>query len=178
MSLIKTGQGVTDIRGGFSGVYFTRDKSGLHCTAKPRRVRQLSAGQKAQRDAFSAARALSKDNRVVSYLMYRHMNSLPIKPHWQASGTPVPNCKGTYVFGGTYHEKDYYRLGDKWFVWWDTEDLEWTISPGLGILIPGSWGKVGDPVAGTYTADPGYSGTVIFSYVTYPVPIDYQIPKL
>lgn len=78
MTLIKTGGGVTDIRGGFGGVYFHRDKSGLHSCAKPRTVYRRSAAQKIQRDAFSAARRYSKDNRIVSYLMYLHMNGLPI----------------------------------------------------------------------------------------------------
>lgn len=71
MALIRTGGGVTDIRGGFGGVYFTRDKSGLHQTAKPRRVKQRSGAQNRQRNAFSVARAFSKVNRVVSYNIYR-----------------------------------------------------------------------------------------------------------
>ncbi|GAI57428.1 unnamed protein product [marine sediment metagenome] len=77
MALIRAGGGVTDIRGGFGGVYFTRDKSGLHCTAKPRRVRQRTANQNKQRAAFSKARTYSTDNRVVSYNIYRALNGLP-----------------------------------------------------------------------------------------------------
>jgi len=84
MTLIKTGLGITDIRGQLGGVYFHRDKSGLHSCAMPRTVRRRSAAQDLQRKAFSTARALSKDNRVVSYLMYRFMNGLPISydPAW------------------------------------------------------------------------------------------------
>ena len=79
MALIKTGGGVTDIRGGFGGVYFTRDKSGLHCSAKPRRVRQRTPDQNKQRNAFSTARAYSKINRIVSYNIYRALNRLAPK---------------------------------------------------------------------------------------------------
>jgi len=76
MALIKTGGGVTDIRGGFGGVYFTRDKSGLHSSAKPRRVHQQTADQQTQRNAFIKARAFSKDPRTVSYNIYRALNGL------------------------------------------------------------------------------------------------------
>lgn len=79
MAIVKTGQGVTDIRGGVGGVYFTRDKSGLHQSAKPRRVRQQTAEQKKQRDAFRKARAFSTDARVVSYNIYRALNGLEME---------------------------------------------------------------------------------------------------
>lgn len=71
MALCKTGTGVTDIRGGIGGVYFTRDKSGLHCSAKPRRVKQRTISQDAQRRLFVQARNFSTDPRVVSYNIYR-----------------------------------------------------------------------------------------------------------
>ena len=77
MAIIKTGGGITDIRGGTGGVYFTRDKSGLHCSAKPRRVKQRTVNQDKQRKAFIVARAFSKDERVVSYNIYRALNGLP-----------------------------------------------------------------------------------------------------
>ena len=38
MSLIKPGNGITDIRGTFGGTVFKRDSSGLHATSAPRRV--------------------------------------------------------------------------------------------------------------------------------------------
>lgn len=79
MTLVKTGGGVTDIRGGFGGVYFTRDKSGLHSSAKPRTVRRLSSAQLKQRNAFRQARAFSTDPRVVSYNIYRALNGLPME---------------------------------------------------------------------------------------------------
>ncbi|MBA7611864.1 hypothetical protein ES703_19095 [subsurface metagenome] len=79
MALIRTGQGITDIRGGFGGVYFHRDKSGLHIAAKPRRVKQRTSAQNKQRNAFSVARAYSKVNRFVSYNIYRALNSLSPK---------------------------------------------------------------------------------------------------
>ena len=78
MTLVKAGDGITDMRGSFGGVYFHRDKSGLHSSSMPRKVHRRSAAQKLQRDAFVAARSLSTDNRIVSYLMYRYLNGLPL----------------------------------------------------------------------------------------------------
>lgn len=78
MSLIKTGPGITDIRGGFGGVYFTRDKSGLHCSKQPRNIHRRTTDQDLQRKAFAKARAYSKDPRIVSYNIYRALNKLPM----------------------------------------------------------------------------------------------------
>jgi len=77
MALIKTGSGITDIRGGFCGIYFHRDKFGLHIASKPRNIRQRTAAQQKQRGAFITARSFSKVNRVVSYNIYRALNNLP-----------------------------------------------------------------------------------------------------
>jgi len=77
MALIKVGNGLTDIRGGMGGVYFSRDGSGLHVLAKPRRVTTRSAAQVIQRNAFVTARKFSTDERVVSYNIYRALNGLP-----------------------------------------------------------------------------------------------------
>lgn len=79
MALIHVGNGIVDIRGGFGGVYFTRDKAGLHCTAKPRRVRQRTEHQDRKRKAFSRARAFSKVNRTVSYNIFRAYADLEMK---------------------------------------------------------------------------------------------------
>ncbi|MCK5616728.1 hypothetical protein KAR91_83475 [Candidatus Pacearchaeota archaeon] len=90
MSLIKTGGGVTDIRGGFGGVYFTRDKSGLHSSAKPRRVHQRTEAQGKQRGGFIAAQGycrveMSADKpknwliRCVSFNIYRAINGLSLE---------------------------------------------------------------------------------------------------
>lgn len=79
MSLIKVGEGVTDIRGGFGGVYFHRDKSGLHVTRKPRNIHRRSTTQDTQRKAFIAARSYSKDPRFVSYNIYRALNGLSMQ---------------------------------------------------------------------------------------------------
>lgn len=76
MALVRTGGGVTDIRGGFGGVYFHRDKSGLHSAAKPRNIHRRTTAQHKQRGAFSKARAYSTINRVVSYNIYRALNGL------------------------------------------------------------------------------------------------------
>ena len=95
MAIVKAGLGITDIRGQLGGVYFHRDKTGLHSCAMPRTVRRRSAAQDLQRKAFSAARAYSRDNRVVSFLMYRYMNglSLAYPPTWMSPVSfldPVP----------------------------------------------------------------------------------------
>lgn len=90
MAIIRCGGGVTDIRGGFGGVYFTRDRSGLHSSAKPRRVHQQTAAQRKQRGGFIAARGycrveMSADkpkdwlNRCVSFNIYRALNGLPLE---------------------------------------------------------------------------------------------------
>lgn len=79
MSLVKLGNGIVDIRGGFGGVYFTRDKSGLHCSAKPRKVRKRTPAQDAQRRAFAQARVFSTVNRTVSYNIYLALNNLPLR---------------------------------------------------------------------------------------------------
>jgi len=79
MALLKTGGGITDIRRGFGGVYFTRDKTGLHSAAKPRNIHRATAAQRKQRGAFSKARSFSKVNRIVSYNIYRALNNLAPK---------------------------------------------------------------------------------------------------
>jgi len=76
MALIKTGGGIVDISGSFGGTYFTRDASGLHQSAKPRRTKQRSVSQDAQRKAFTIARQFSTDERTVSYCIYRILNGL------------------------------------------------------------------------------------------------------
>lgn len=81
------GGGITDFRGSFGGVYFTRDKSGLHSSSKPRRVHQQTDAQRKQRGAFISARMFCKNesspdqpknwlNRCVSYNIYRFLNDL------------------------------------------------------------------------------------------------------
>lgn len=76
MALIRVGQGIVDIRGSVGGVYFHRDKTGLHACRHPRTVQQRSSAQAAQRKAFATAREYSKVNRVVSYNIYRALNGL------------------------------------------------------------------------------------------------------
>ena len=79
MALIKTGAGITDIRGGLGGVYFHRDRFGLHSATKPRKIYRRSAAQDAQRKAFTKARAFSTVPRTVSYNIYRALNGLSMK---------------------------------------------------------------------------------------------------
>lgn len=87
MTLCKPGQGVTDIRGGIGGVYFSRDKSGLHIARKPRVVHRRTTKQDKQRRAFTQARTYCRSqltadkpkdwlNRCVSYNIYRLLNDL------------------------------------------------------------------------------------------------------
>lgn len=78
MALVQTGSGILDIRGGFGGVYFTRDNSGLHMTAKPRRVHQRTPHQDRKRKAFIQAREFSTNNRTVSYNILRAYWGLPM----------------------------------------------------------------------------------------------------
>lgn len=78
MALIRTGQGITDIRGSISGCYFHRDKFGLHSSSHPRVVYKRTDAQARQRSAFSTARSFSQLNRVVSYNIYLALNSLPV----------------------------------------------------------------------------------------------------
>ena len=79
MATVRLGGGITDIRGGIGGVYFHRDKSGIHCCAKPRNIHRRTAAQDKQRKAFTQARAFCKDERCVSYNIYRALNSLPMQ---------------------------------------------------------------------------------------------------
>lgn len=81
MALIKTGAGIVDIRGGFGGVYFHRDTSGLHQCRKPRNIQRSSVAQGRQRRAFSKSRAYSSDLRTLSYNIFRCASGLePKKP--------------------------------------------------------------------------------------------------
>lgn len=79
MALISLGNNVVDMRRSLGGVYFTRDKSGLHCTAMPRMIKRRTAAQDRQRRAFSTARAYSFNNRTVSYNIYRALNNLRLR---------------------------------------------------------------------------------------------------
>jgi hypothetical protein len=87
MTLVKTGSGISDIRGSVSGSYFSRDKSGLHMSRHPRSIRRRSALQDKRRKAFIAARQFCRVdpnndgtksflNRCVSLNIYRIYNGL------------------------------------------------------------------------------------------------------
>lgn len=90
MTLCRVGNGITDIRGGTGGVYFSRDKSGLHMSRKPRTIKRRTPAQDKQRKAFAAARTYCRSqltadqpkewlNRCVSYNIYRALNDLAPK---------------------------------------------------------------------------------------------------
>ncbi len=76
MALIKSGGGVTDISGGFGGVYFHRDRFGLHTCRKPRTIQRRTTAQAIQRRAYALARNFSTDPRAVSYNIHRVLNGL------------------------------------------------------------------------------------------------------
>lgn len=178
MTLIRTGGGVTDIRGGFSGVYFHRDKSGLHCCSKPRTVYRRSAAQDLQRDAFRAARRYSTDNRTVSYLMYRYMNGLPFLFDAIVTGDPSPDCTGKYELAGTHEKENYYQRTDgAWTLWWNGTD-KWIISLGIEDIFLGSWFNPTKNIEGLYRFFGEYSGMATVNLRLLPPPLDYYIPKL
>ena len=79
MALVKTGNGIVDIRGSVGGVHFKRDRTGLHCCRAPRKVAQTTTLQRAQRNAFMAAKAYGGDNRTVSYNIFRSLSGLPLQ---------------------------------------------------------------------------------------------------
>lgn len=178
MSLIKTGQGITDIRGGFGGVYFHRDKSGLHSCSKPRTVHRRSAGQNKQRNCFTKARTYSKDERTVSYLIYRCLNGLPFYFDAFVTGNPVPDCTGKYVDAGEYENARYYERTDSaYFIWYHEGTAYWYISPTLGLKAMTFWTRQ-YTISGVYTPGPSYSGNPIVKLQVQPPPADYQIPRL
>lgn len=76
MALIQTGNGITDIRGKIGGVYYSRDRAGLHMSSMPRHVRKRTFLQDKQRKAFTRARAYSTIPRTVSYNIYRALTGL------------------------------------------------------------------------------------------------------
>lgn len=79
MTLIKLTPHLVDARGKVGGVYYTRDKSGLHCSAFPRHIKRRTKAQDKQRKAFSMARNFSTIPRTVSYNIYRALNDLDMK---------------------------------------------------------------------------------------------------
>lgn len=76
MALIRCGNGITEIQGTMAGNVFSKDSSGLHIQSHQRRVKNRSTAQKLQRKSFTLARMFSKDNRSVSYNIYRVLNGL------------------------------------------------------------------------------------------------------
>lgn len=178
MTLIKTGSGITDIRGPVGGVYFTRDKSGLHCTAKPRRVHQRTTAQDKQRNAFIKARTVTKDPRWVSYFIYLALNDIPFPYDAIVTGDPDPDCKGTYEVAGTYNEKDYYKRKDStYFLWYFPHWDWWIISTILGDRVVGYW-RNELTFEGEYIRKEGFDGAPFVKLQLRPPPADYQIPKL
>lgn len=173
MALIRTGAGVTDIRGKFGGVYFHRDRFGLHSARMPRNIHRRSAAQSKQRAAFSKSRRWSKNNRIVSYNIYRTLNSLPFLLDAEVTNSLSPNTTGYYNLTGTYNNKSYYRRGvDFWFIWWNDID-RWYISATLGAVGGAGWQHIYRDVDGEYTPLGGASGTATVNLKIQEPPIDY-----
>lgn len=189
MSLIKTGGGVTDIRGGFGGVYFTRDKSGLHSSAKPRKIYRRSAAQDLQRNAFIKARTFCRNelftdkpkdwlNRCVSYNIYRALNNLYVGFFATVTGDTIPDCTGTYFLRGQHNGKDYYQREDGfYFIWW-WPGLGWYISIGLGTEGDAFWVRLDPETQGEYDTGGTAIGKPTVALSSTEPPADYQIPKL
>lgn len=178
MSLIKTGGGVTDIRGGFGGVSFTRDKSGLHCSSKPRRVHQITDAQRKQRNAFIKARTYTKDPRWVSYYIYLALNNIPFPFDAIVTGDPDPDCRDTYVLDGTFAGKDFYKRKDEaFFIWYYIEGDSWHISPTPGTMALDRWYRLYE-IEGVYKPYKDYDGNPVVKIELRPPPTDYQIPRL
>lgn len=166
------------MRGPLGGVYFSRDRSGLHCLAKPRRVNQGTPAQQKQRNAFIKARTYTKDPRWVSYYIYRALNNLPFVFDAIVTGDGVPDCKGKYSVNGTHDGKDLWERADlAFFIWYYSAGARWCISPTPGILALDRWYHIGD-IEGTYKPYKNYAGNPIVKLELRPPPVDYQIPHL
>lgn len=178
MTLIKTGGGVTDIRGPYGGTYFTRDRSGLHLTAKPRRVKQLSPAQSKQRNAFIKARTYTQDPRWVSYYIYKALNNLPFIFDAIVTGEVEPDCTGKYTLAGTHNDKDYYSLNNIWVIWWNSEHNFWSIE-NIQLFPPiGYWRRDAGIISGPYLPIDTYTGTAKVKLQLRPPPVDYYISTL
>lgn len=189
MSLVKTGQGVTDIRGGFGGVYFTRDKAGLHSSAKPRRVHQRTAAQKKQRDAFIKARSFCRNesfadkpkdwlNRCVSYNIYRALNGLDIGFFMEITGDLTPDVTGFYSVDGEHLGKPQYVREDiKYRIIWDGF-MSWDITMNFPPFFA-LWLREDPCVFGDYVPI-GIQGEGIPTFAQWNTdpPPDYQIPGM
>lgn len=178
MTLIKTGGGVTDIRGGLGGTYFTRDASGLHQSAKPRRVKQLTAGQNKQRNAFIKARTYTQDPRWVSYYIYKALNNLPFIFDAIVTGEVEPDCTGKYTLAGTHNGKNYYSLNDDWLLRWNSTNNFWAIETIVLLPAGGFWKHESGNINGTYLPQNEYTGIAKVRLQLQPPPVDYYIPKL
>lgn len=178
MALIKPGQGITDISGSMAGNVFARDSSGLHVRSKPRHVNSPTPAQRKQRNAFSKAKQYSKDNRTVSYLIYRALNNLPFIFDAIVTGDPDPDCTGLYTLAGQYWGVDYYERTDSAYaIWyWEFKNL-WLITEGVDIPTTPMWSHwqtiegIYDPAMHTY-------GHPIVQLKVQPPPSDYQPPGL
>lgn len=189
MTLIRTGQGITDIRGGFGGVCFTRDKSGLHCSAKPRRVAQGTPKQQKQRKAFMKARAACLTafkpaytpgwlDKCVSFYIYQAMNDLPFIFDCIVTGNPDPDCRGTYELTGVHGDKDYYKRTDSvYFLWYWSVSGWWYITRFLGSLAHAYWFRK-TTMEGSYDPEHGATGNPIVKLELRPPPPDYNPSKL
>lgn len=112
MALIKTGQGITDIRGQMGGVYFSRDKTGLHERAMPRNWRKLSYTQPFIRpNSPRGSRAAFIDSWTNVARFYRDITLLFYLPFWIAHSVTKLFHKGK--------AKDKKITGYMWFTYYN-----------------------------------------------------------
>lgn len=79
-------------------------------------------------------------------------------PGFNVTGGPDPDCQGPYAYAGKHNDESYYsRDAGGWFIWWDTDNFNWTISAVLGDATPPIWTRP-DPMTGTYTPWPPAAG--------------------
>lgn len=106
------------------------------------------------------------------------MNGLPIAPHWDVTGNPVPDCTGRYELTEAYNNKDCYKRKDSaYFIWYYPPDDIYYVSNILGDTSEDAWYRV-KTIEGTYLPFPKVTGVPVFAKTTYEPPDDYQIPKL
>jgi hypothetical protein len=173
MALIRTGPEISDIRGKLGGVCFTRDRSGLHCSASPRHIYRRTPAQSIQRSAFSRARSVAKTNRHVSYLIYLALNNMPFLYDAFVTGYSDPYCLGKFVIAGTYFGTVFYRhVSLQWDLWY-IESLDWwVISHEVDVFAYPYWLNV-NGIEGRYWAGPQASGVPIVKLEIQPPPVSY-----
>lgn len=78
-------------------------------------------------------------------------------PDYVVTGNPDPDCKGDYYEDGEYGgEKAYRREDSAYWLWYAAPAMEWRISTGKGVIVPGYWAN--PTIVGVYEPEEEYSG--------------------